>query len=105
VAKKTFTIKQIMAGFSISDMTAFTWRKGTANRDPIPHTVEGRTVSFPAVEVKAWAKKYGLAFDSAKAEKAGQPEETKPGPKKTTAAAPAAKKAVAKKAARAVAVA
>jgi predicted DNA-binding transcriptional regulator AlpA len=86
MAKKTLTTKQLMAGFGVSDMTVFTWRKGTATKEPIPHTVDGRSVTFPVSEVKAWAKKHGVPFDLVKAE--GSPDAEKPGPKA------AAKKAV-----------
>lgn len=72
------TIKQIMAGFKVSDMTVYTWRQGTPGKDPLPHTLEGRKVIFKDSEVKAWAKKHGLTFDAAAA---GTVDVAKAGPK------------------------
>ena len=79
-------IKQIMAGFNTSDMTVYTWRQGTATRRALPHNVgEGRRVSFDEPEVKAWAKEYGLKFDSAAAKAANSVSVPGPKPKKMVA--------------------
>jgi len=64
-----FTTRQVMAGFKVSDMTVFTWRKGTTTRDPLPVEQDGRNVYFPEKSTLAWAKKYDLPFDKSNAEK------------------------------------
>lgn len=65
MAKSTpmLTIKQVMAGFSVSDMTVYTWRQPGGTRDPLPSEKIGNAVGFRASLVKAWAKKYDLGFD------------------------------------------
>lgn len=99
MATKTplLTTKQVMAGFSVSDMTIYTWRQGSAARDKLPCHTEGNRVGFKATEMTRWAKKYGLTFDEAKA--AAPVAEVKMGPKTTKApakkAAPVAKKSAA----------
>ena len=101
---KTFTTKQLQAGFNCGHMTIYNWRQGTATKSPLPCEVnyQGR-VRFPAAQVISWAKKHEVAFDVKQAELGERP--AKPGPKpKTNVAAkkatPAKKVAPAKKAAR-----
>lgn len=90
---KSFTTKQMQAGFDCGHMTIYNWRQGTATKDPLPCNVDGGRVTFPAAQVVSWAKKHGVAFDATRAE-SGECA-SKPGPKpKVTAAA---KKAPAKK--------
>jgi predicted DNA-binding transcriptional regulator AlpA len=83
------TIRQVMAGFAISDMTVYTYRQGTATKDLMPSHKDGARVGFKEAELVKWGKKYGLAWNTAAAAKA------------LTAITPtsAAKKAVTKKAA------
>ena len=81
------TTKQVMAGFNTSDMTVYTWRKGTTTRDPLPCTVDGRKVTFKDTDMKAWAKKYNLTFSLEAALKvAGAAVPTGPKPKTAIAA-------------------
>lgn len=89
-SKKSFNTRQVMAGFSVSDMTIFTWRTATKAREAIPHEISGRNVTFPEAAVKAWAKKYGKTFDVSKADAA--PATSKTGPKATPPVKKAAKK-------------
>lgn len=65
MAKSTpmLTIKQVMSGFSVSDMTVYTWRQAGGTREPLPSEKIGNAVGFRASLVKAWAKKYNLDFD------------------------------------------
>lgn len=86
------TMKQVMAGFKVSDMTIFTWRKGTATRARLPSHAHGNRVLFKDAEMAKYAKTHGLVWDSAAAVKAVA--SAKMGPK----TAPAAKKAVPEKA-------
>lgn len=57
------TTRQVMSGFNVSDMTIYTWRQGTASRDPLPVVKVGRNVSFKESDMKAYAKKHGYQFD------------------------------------------
>lgn len=61
------TVKQVMAGFKVSDMTIYTWRQGTAAREALPTHQDGNRVFFKEAEMVKWAKKYGLPFDTAAA--------------------------------------
>ena len=93
--KVRYTTRQIMAGFGVSDMTVYTWRQGTPQREKMPTEQDGRNVYFPHASTVAWAKKHGLTFDADAAAKAvGTAAKT--GPKPTTK--PSKKAAPAKKA-------
>lgn len=94
----TLTVKQAIAGFGVSDMTLYAWRKGIPSRDPLPHVVEGRKVIMKLSEVKAWAKKYGLTFNESATAVSTEPVKTGP---KATALAKAKAAAVVEKAKRA----
>lgn len=101
MAKVTYTTKQVMAGFSVSDMTVFEWRRTGIGGVKIPFHQEGTRVHFVESEIKAWAKKVDRVFDpEAAAKVAGA---AKPGPKaapvkKAKALQVVSKKVVAKKA-------
>jgi hypothetical protein len=81
---QTLTNRQVIAGFRVSDITIFNWRKGTATKDPLPSSNEdGTRVLYKPTEVKRWAKAHGLAFDL---EAALQVKAGVPGPKAKVAA-------------------
>lgn len=67
MSTKTLNTKQAMAAFGVSHVTLFNWRRGTATRDPLPCVQDpeawGRaTIAFKPVDLKRWAKRYGLEF-------------------------------------------
>lgn len=95
---KTFTTKQLQAGFNCGHMTIYNWRQGTATKSPLPCEINDQgCVRFLAARVISWAKKHEVAFDVKQAELGER--STKPGPKPKTNVA-AKKAAPAKKAAR-----
>lgn len=79
MAQALLTTKQVMAGFSVSDMTLWTWRKGSKARDALPHHKDGRSVGFKESEMKAYGKKYSLTWAPQAA--ADALTDVKPGPK------------------------
>lgn len=86
-AAARLSTRQVMAGFNVSDMTVFTWRKGTSTRDPMPSHADGRLVYFKEAEMLKYAKKHDLTWDSAKAAKAASaPMKTGPKPAAVKAA-------------------
>lgn len=60
--KQLLTTKQVMAGFSTSDMTIYSWRKGTPTKTVLPCVKVGASVRFEPAAMKAWAKEHGLKF-------------------------------------------
>jgi predicted DNA-binding transcriptional regulator AlpA len=91
------TIRQVMAGFAISDMTVYTYRQGTPTKDPMPSHKDGARVGFKEAELVKWGKKYDLAWDADAAAKALHVPATVAA--KKSLPKPAAKKTAAKKAA------
>lgn len=75
--KQGLSTKDLQAGFGVGHMTIYNWRAGTATKDPLPCEKDGSRVTFNLTSIKAWAKKYDLAFNPP-TEKAA---EVKPGPK------------------------
>lgn len=99
MAKVMFNTKQVMAGFGVSDMTIFDWRRKGLGDEPLPCTIEGNRVSFAESDMKAWGKRHGRPFDSVAAAKVAGA--AKPGPK-VAAKAPAKKAAPVKKSAKVI---
>lgn len=53
--------KQVMALAGVSHMTVYSWRKGSATREPLPTVDTGSiSVAFSPAKLKAWAKKHGI---------------------------------------------
>lgn len=96
------TTKQICAGFNISHVTAYNWRKGTATQQPLPVIdPEARDVRFGLGATQAWAKAHGRAFSKEAALRAAdakaspaQAKAEKKATKAATAPTKAAKKPV-----------
>lgn len=76
----SLTTRQVIAGFGVSDMSIWTWRKGNSVRDPLPIVKDGRSVRFPVDGVLAYSKKYRLPFSMSAARAVQAP---RPGPKAT----------------------
>jgi hypothetical protein len=94
-AKTLFNTRQVAAGFSVTDITIYSWRDGTASRDQLPVVIQkvgaakSPRVFFDAASMEKYAKKHGLTFDAAAAAKVAGP--SKMGPKGAEKTAPAKK--------------
>ena len=76
------TINELARAFGVSTMTLYLWRRGTPTKDAMPHHTEqvggSNRVTFRRGEVRAWARKHGLALDFDRKE----PARPAPGPVK-----------------------
>lgn len=86
------TTKQVMAGFGVSDMTVFTWRRGTNTRSVLPCHADGTRVYFKEAEMAKWAKKNGVEWNPTAAAKVPGPAKTGPKPEAKKAVPAVAKK-------------
>lgn len=66
IPKGSLTIRDVATMASVDPVTVSLWRAGTATRDALPsHTVprgKQHLVYFKPGELKAWAKRYGIAL-------------------------------------------
>lgn len=65
---REMTVSQVAAGFGVSTMTLYLWRRGTPTKEMIPHYIEpvgvaGKRITFDLAEVKEWARQNSLAFN------------------------------------------
>lgn len=85
---RPLTTRDLLAIFGVTHMTLLNWRnppEGVAHRKaPLPFTQKGRSITFSAIRVKAWATKHKIELlrdpvAVASGEAASVP--AKPGPK------------------------
>lgn len=67
-ATKRMTVNEVAAGFGVSLMTIYCWRRGTVTKKKLPFVEAAsaddgrRKIAFDQAKVEKWAAEHGLSF-------------------------------------------